>query len=101
VIDPLRPYWPTNRSIAGLLVRGACLLAATVPFVLSIPRPTAILFALAAGVGQAFFLAFEWMELKKAARAATWGAATLAILFIPLIVVLVLEARSILVLSVR
>ncbi len=28
MIDPLRPYWPTNRSIAGLLVRSVCLLAA-------------------------------------------------------------------------
>ena len=101
MIDPLRPYWPTNRSIAGLLVRGVCLLAAVLPLTLSIPRPTAILISLTAAASQAVFLVLEWMELKNSARVATWAAAILALIFAPLIVALVIEARSIITLSLR
>lgn len=100
MIDPLRPYWPTNRSIAGLLVRVLCLLAAAAAVALQASRPFAVLVVLVGAGVQAALLAFEWMELKRVRRSVMTGA-VLIFLFLFLVGVLVIESRSVLVLSVR
>lgn len=101
MIDPLRPYWPTNRSIAGLLVRGLCLLAAAAAVRLDGGRFVTFLIVLLAGSFQASLLVFEWMELKRTHRSGLIAAGVTGVLFIALVVVLIIESRSVLVLSVR
>lgn len=101
MIDPLRPYWPTNRSIAGLLVRGFLVLVAAVAVVFGPSRSFAALAVIAAALGQATFLIFEWMELKRTHRSGVIAAAVIAFLFLSLVVVLVIESRNVLILSVR
>lgn len=100
MIDPLRPYWPTNRSIAGLLVRGACVLAAALAVAGGAARPFATLVVLLAAVGQASLLAFEWMELRRA-RGSLLASAIVSFIFLSLVVALVIESRSVLVWSTR
>jgi len=101
MIDPLRPYWPTNRSIAGLLVRSLCVLAAAA-FVVSAPsRPLAVIAVLGAAIGQALFLALQWMELKWTKRSGLLAGGVVGLLFLSLVIVLVIESRSVLVGSVR
>ena len=100
MIDPLRPYWPTNRSIAGLMVRGACLAAAALVVVGGVARPLATLVVVLAAIGQAALLAFEWMELRRGKRSVIAGA-VVGVIFLSLVVVLVIESRSVLVLSTR
>jgi len=100
MIDPLRPYWPTNRSIAGLLIRSVALLAALGAVVSGVSRPLAVLVVVAGALAQAALLVFEWMELKRVSRSLSAGA-VVAFLFFFLVVVLVIESRSVLVLSVR
>jgi hypothetical protein len=101
MIDPLRPYWPTNRSIAGLLGRGFCLVVAAAATQFSASRSFAVLVVLFASLAQASVLVFEWMELKRTSRSGLIAASITALLFLSLVVALVLEARSVLVLSVR
>jgi predicted ABC-type exoprotein transport system permease subunit len=101
MIDPLRPYWPTNRSIAGLLVRGLCLLVAAAAVVFGASRYFAFLVVLGAAAFQASLLAFEWMELKRTHRSGLIAGGIVAFLFLSLVVVLVIESRSVLSLSVR
>lgn len=101
MIDPLRPYWPTNRSIAGLLVRGLCLLAAAFAAAFGPSRPFALLVVLASALAQASVLVFEWMELKRSQRSGLIAGLVVAALFVSLVLALVIESRSVLVLSVR
>jgi heme/copper-type cytochrome/quinol oxidase subunit 4 len=101
MIDPLRPYWPTNRSIAGLLVRGFCLVLAAVAVTAEWSRPFASLIVLSAAIAQATLLVFEWMELKRTHRSGLIATGIVGILFVSLVIVLVIESRSVLVLSVR
>lgn len=101
MIDPLRPYWPTNRSIAGLLIRGTCLLAAVGAVAFGPSRPLAFLLVMAASFAQVALLVFEWMELKRAQRSGLVAASVIAVLFVSLVLALVIESRSVLVLSVR
>ena len=101
MIDPLRPYWPTNRSIAGLLVRSACLGVAAAAVVSGASRYFAFLVVLGAAAFQASLLVFEWMELKRTHRSGLVAVGIVAVLFLSLVVVLVIESRSVLTLSVR
>jgi len=101
MIDPLRPYWPTNRSIAVLLVRSLCVLAAAGAVGFGVSRSFAFLVILPAAIGQASFLVFEWMELKRAQRSGLIAGGIAGLLFLSLVAALVIESRSILVLSVR
>jgi hypothetical protein len=101
MIDPLRPYWPTNRSIAGLLARSFCLVVAAAATQFSASRSFGLLLVFLAGLAQASVLVFEWMELKRTSRSGLFAVAITALLFFSLVVALVLEARSVLVLSVR
>lgn len=101
MIDPLRPYWPTNRSIAGLLVRGFLVIVAALAVAFGPSRPFAALVVIGAAFGQATLLVFEWMELKRTHRSGLIAAAVIAFLFLSLVVVLVVESRSVLILSVR
>ncbi len=101
MIDPLRPYWPTNRSIAGLLVRSACLIAAAAAVGFGGSRAFAFVVVVIAALGQASFLIFEWMELKRAHRSGLVAGGIIGFLFVSLVVVLVIESRSVLVSSVR
>ncbi len=101
MIDPLRPYWPTNRSIAGLLVRSACLIAAAAAVVSGASRAFAFAVVLVAAIGQASLLIFEWMELKRTHRSGLLAGGIVGFLFLSLVVVLVIESRSVLVWSVR
>ncbi len=101
MIDPLRPYWPTNRSIAGLMVRGACLVAAAGAVAFGASRSLIALVVLPAAIAQAWFLVFQWMELKRAQRSGLIAGALAGLLFLSLAIVLVIESRSVLVLSVR
>lgn len=101
MIDPLRPYWPTNRSIAGLLVRSVCLLAAGSAVGLAESRSFAFIVVCLAGTAQASFLIFEWMELKRAGRRGLVAMAIIGLIFLSLIAVLVVESRWVLVSSVR
>ena len=101
MIDPLRPYWPTNRSIAGLLVRGFCLLAAAGAVYWITSRWLALVVVLSAAIGQSTLLAFEWMELKRAQRSGLVAVGIIAFLFLALVGALIIESRSVLVLSVR
>ena len=101
MIDPLRPYWPTNRSIAGLLVRSACLFAAAGAVVFGVSRSFTFFVVLLAALAQAAVLVFEWMELKRASRSGLFPFGIAAFLFLSLVAVLVVESRSVLVLSVR
>jgi heme/copper-type cytochrome/quinol oxidase subunit 4 len=100
MIDPLRPYWPTNRSIAGLLIRSFCVLAAALAVGSGASRSFAFLVVLLAATAQASFLVFEWMELKRASRSLL-AAGIVGVLFLSLVVALVIESRSVLVSSVR
>jgi hypothetical protein len=101
MIDPLRPYWPTNRSIAGLLVRSLCLLVAATAVAFGASRYFNFLIVLGAAGFQASVLVFEWMELKRTHRSGLVAAGIVAFLFLSLVVVLVIESRSVLTLSVR
>jgi len=101
MIDPLRPYWPTNRSIAGLLVRSVCLLAAATAAVFGVSRTFAFFVVLPAALVQASFLVFEWMELKRTQRSGLIAGGIAFALFLSLVLALVVESRSVLVLSVR
>ena len=101
MIDPLRPYWPTNRSIAGLLVRSLCLLAAAGVAVFGVPRSFVFLVILPAAIAQASFLVFEWMELKRTHRSGLAAGGIATLLFLSLVVALVIESRSVLVRSLR
>jgi predicted ABC-type exoprotein transport system permease subunit len=101
MIDPLRPYWPTNRSIAGLLVRGLCLLVAAAAVVFGASRYFVFLVVLLAAISQASLLTFEWMELKRTHRSGLTAGGIVVFLFLSLVVVLVIESRSVLTLSVR
>ena len=101
MIDPLRPYWPTNRSIAGLLVRSLCLLVAAGAVVSGASRFLAFLLVMAAAAFQASLLVFEWMELKRTHRSGLIAGGVVALLFLSLVLVLVIESRSVLTLSVR
>jgi len=96
MIDPLRPHWPTNLSIAGLLIRGLCLVVAAVPVIAGASRSLTVLLVVSAALAQSAFLAFEWMELKRAGRSAVWTVGIVASLLASLILVLVVEARFIL-----
>jgi len=101
MIDPLRPYWPTNRSIAGLLARSFCLVVAALGVAFGPSRTFALAVVLATALAQAALLVFEWMELKRTHRSGRAAAVVIALLFLSLLVVLVIESRSVLVLSVR
>jgi hypothetical protein len=101
MIDPLRPYWPTNRSIAGLLVRSTCLIAAAATIGVGGSRAFAAAVVVLAALGQASFLIFEWMELKRTHRSGLLAGGIIGFLFLSLVVVLVIESRSVLVWSVR
>jgi heme/copper-type cytochrome/quinol oxidase subunit 4 len=101
MIDPLRPYWPTNRSIAGLLVRSLCLLSAAFAVTFGASRPFALIVVLAAALAQASLLVFEWMEFKRSQRAGLIVGGVIVVLFVSLVLALVIESRSVLVLSVR
>src|SRR5690349_5294210 len=101
MIDPLRPYWPTNRSIAGMLVRGLCLFAAAFVVAAGVSRSFAFFVVLPAALAQAAFLVFEWMELKRAHRSGLVAGGVIVLLFLSLVFVLVVESRSVLMLSVR
>jgi hypothetical protein len=101
MIDPLRPYWPTNRSIAGLLIRSACLLVAAGAVLFGGSRPFTLLIVLLAALAQGSLLVFEWMELRRTHRSGLFAAGVVGILFLALVAGLVLESRSVLVLSVR
>jgi hypothetical protein len=100
MIDPLRPYWPTNRSIAGLLARGLCLLVAAAMVVSGASRPLTLLVVVVAAIFQASLLVFEWMELKRVSRSLLAGG-IVCVVFLSLVVVLVIESHSVLVQSVR
>ncbi len=101
MIDPLRPYWPTNRSIAGLLVRSAAVLAASATVAAGVSRSLALLVVLGAAMAQVSLLVLEWMELRKMGRNGLVALAILGGLLFFLTLVLVIEGRSVLVLSVR
>ena len=101
MIDPLRPYWPTNRSIAGLLVRSACLLVAAVAVVFAPSRPFAVVVVIAAAVVQGLLMAFDWMELRRTHRSGVIAGSALVFLFLSLVLALMIEGRAILVASVR
>jgi hypothetical protein len=101
MIDPLRPYWPTNRSIAGFLGRSLCLLFAAGAVAFDGSRPLALLVALPAAIVQASLLVLEWMEFRRTRRPGLIAGGIVVTLFLSLVVVLVIESRSVLVLSVR
>ena len=101
MIDPLRPYWPTNRSIAGLLVRSFCLLAAAAAVVFGASRSFAFIVVFLAALAQASLLVLEWMELRRTHRSGLLAVIVVSFLFLSLVAVLVMESRSVLVLSVR
>jgi hypothetical protein len=101
MIDPLRPYWPTNRSIAGLLVRSFCLLTAAVAVVFGASRYVTFLIVLASAFAQASLLVFEWMEFRRTQRPGLIAGGIMVLLFLSLVGALVIESRSVLTLSVR
>lgn len=101
MIDPLRPYWPTNRSIAGLLLRTLLLLAAVLAVAFEEIRRLGAGVVLVAATGQASLLVIEWMELRRTGRTGLMLAGILGFVFLFLAGVLVIESRSVLVLSVR
>lgn len=101
MIDPLRPYWPTNRSLAGLLIRSACLLAATAAANLGGSRSSVLLIVLPAALAQSSLLVFEWMELRRSHRFGLIAVSLLCLIFVSLVAALVMESRSVLILSVR
>ena len=101
MIDPLRPYWPTNRSLAGLLLRMSCLSLAAGAVILALTRPVVIAVVLLSAFAQAALLAFEWMEFRRAQRRGLLVVAVIAVVFGSLVVALFLEAGSVLVLSPR
>ncbi len=101
MIDPLRPYWPTNRSIAGFLARSLALLAASAAVIWGPSRALALVVVAAAALVHTMLLVFEWMELKRTHRSGVVAGATVLFLFLSLVVVLVVESRFVLVASVR
>jgi heme/copper-type cytochrome/quinol oxidase subunit 4 len=101
MIDPLRPYWPTNRSIAGFAARSLCLLVAAIAVTFGPSRSFVVLVVVASALAQAALLVFEWMELKRTQRSGLATGGVIAVLFLSLLFALLIEARSVLVLSVR
>jgi hypothetical protein len=101
MIDPLRPYWPTNRSIAGFVARSLCLLIAAAAVTFDPSGSFVGLIVVASALAQAALLVFEWMELKRTHRSGLTTAGVIAVLFLSLLFVLLIEGRSVLVLSVR
>ncbi len=101
MIDPLRPYWPTNRSLAGFLARSACLLAAGAAVASGPSGRLALVVVLVSSAAQAAILSLEWMELKRTKRAGLSAALVVSFIFLSLVAVLALESRSVLGLSVR
>jgi hypothetical protein len=101
MIDPLRPYWPANRSLGGLLFRGLVLALTGAAVLWSGSRRFALLVILAGSALQAGFLLSEWMAVR---RDGVLGRALLIAVglgLIPLAVVLVLESGHVLRASVR
>jgi len=84
-----------------MLVRSACLFAAAGAVASGVSRSFAFLVVLPAAIAQAAFLIFEWMELKRAHRSGLIVGGIVALLFLSLVLVLVIESRSVLMLSVR
>ena len=101
MIDPLRPYWPTNRSLAGLLLRMSCLSLAAGAVIFAFARPVVIAVVLFSAFAQAALLAFEWMEFRRAQRRGLLLVGVIGVIFGSLLIALFLEARSMLVLSPR
>lgn len=64
-------------------------------------RSLVFLIVLGAALFQSFLLVFEWMELKRTHRSGVVAAGVVGFIFLSLVVVLVIESRSVLVLSVR
>jgi hypothetical protein len=94
MIDPLRPYWPTNRSIAGLGARSACLLIAVAAVTFGPSRSLAVVIVIAAALAQAGLLVFEWMELKRTQRFGLGVFGVIAILFLSLLFALLIVLVS-------
>ncbi|MEO8362196.1 MAG: hypothetical protein ABI672_19370 [Vicinamibacteria bacterium] len=101
MIDPLRPYWPTNRSIAGLIVRTACLGVAAGAVFFGFAHAIVFPVVVTTALGQASLLVFEWMELKRTQRSGLLIGGLVTFLFLGLAFALVIESRSVLVHSVR
>ena len=64
-------------------------------------RPLVFLIVFGAALFQSSLLVFEWMELKRTHRSGVVAAGVVGFIFLSLVVVLVIESRSVLVLSVR
>lgn len=101
MIDPLRPYWPTNRSIAGFVARSVCLLVAALAVTFDPSRSFAGLIVVISALAQASLLVFEWMELKRTHRSGVVAGGVIVVIFLSLLFALLIEGGSVLVLSVR
>lgn len=84
-----------------MLVRSLCLFAAAGAVAFGTSRPLAFLVVLPAALAQASLLVFEWMELRRTHRSGLIAGGLVAFLFLALVLVLVIESRSVLTLSVR
>lgn len=84
-----------------MLVRSACLFAAAGSVAFGSSHSFALLVVLPAALAQASLLVFEWMELKRTHRSGLIAGGIAAFLFLSLVFVLVVESRSVLMLSVR
>ena len=64
-------------------------------------RSFALLVVLSAASAQGSLLVFEWMELKRTGRSGLIAASIVGVLFLALVIVLLIESRSVLELSAR
>lgn len=84
-----------------MLGRSLCLLAAAGAVAFGVSRSLVLLVVVPAAVVQASLLVFEWMEFKRTQRPGLIAGGIVVTLFLSLVAVLVIESRSVLVLSVR
>jgi hypothetical protein len=101
LIDPLRPYWPANRSLGGLLFRTLALTTTGIALALGPSRRWAVAVVVTGAAAQAAFVMSEWMYARGAGVMPRILLALAALGLVPLAAALVIEAGHVLQASVR
>lgn len=101
MIDPLRPYWPANRSLGGLLFRTLALALTGGLLALGPTRPWAVAIVALGASAQSVFVLSEWMYARGAGVMPRIVLGLAALGLVPLALALSVEALHVLQSSVR
>lgn len=101
MIDPLRPYWPANRSLGGLLLRGLLLGAAALAVNFASDRRLVFTVIAATASASASFALLEWMHLRRQKWLARALALSVIVALGPIVIALVIDAVHVMHVSTR